>query len=150
MIKKYEELAKEFVYDFAKDGGAVSTISMKAVDPNGDLLPEGFVVTDIMLKTETTITSGGTPTITFGNTSDVDGYFVDVFALAATAGAMVRVGQVDGALMWDSTADAKKAYLVSSVANTQDLVMAIGTAALTAGKIRIIVKGYFPGTAQRA
>lgn len=150
MIKKYEELAKEFVYDFAKDGGAVSTISMKAVDPNGDLLPEGFIVTDAMLFVETAITSGGTPTITFGNTSDVDGYFADVFALVGAANAVVRIGQVDGALMWDTTADAKKGYRISSVANTQDLVMAIGTAALTAGKIRIIVKGYFPGTLARA
>ena len=150
MIKKYEELAKEFVYDFAKDGGAIGSISMKAVDPNGDLLPEGFVMTDAMLFVETAITSGGTPTITFVNTSDVDGYFADVFALVGAANAIVRVGQVDGALMWDSTADAKKGYRISSVANTQDMIMAIGTATLLTGKIRVIVKGYFPGTLQRA
>lgn len=150
MLKKKEPLEKEFVYDFAKDGGAIGNISLKAVDPNGDLLDEGFMVEDIMIKIETAVTSGGTPTITFGNTSDVDGYLADVFALVGSAGVIIRAGQVDGALIWDTTADAKKSFLVTSAANTQDLVMAIGTATLLTGKIRVIVKGMVAGTSARA
>jgi len=150
MFKKAEYINKEFVYDFAKDGGAVGTISMKAVDPNGDLFEEGLIIQDLMIMVETAVTSGGTPTITFGNSSDTDGFLADVFALVGAANAVVRIGQVDGALLWDTTADAAKGFRVSSAANTQDVVMVIGTAALTAGKIRIIVQGYKPGTLARA
>jgi len=145
-LKKHEMLVKEFVYDFAKDAGAVGALSLKAVDPNGDLLEEGLIVTDVMLVTETALTSAGTPTVTIGNTTDADGYMVDVWALANVVNSVVRVGQVDGALLWDSTADAKKGFRVSSAAADQNLLMTIGTAAITAGKMRVMVFGVKPGS----
>jgi hypothetical protein len=146
-LQKGVQLQKEFVWDFAVDGGAVSAIALNSSDPNGDLLDEGFVVEDVELYTETTLTSGGTPTITIGNTTDPDGYMADVYALATTAPAMVRAGQVAGALIWNTTEDAKLAYRVDGTAANQNLLMTIGTAALTAGKIRVIVKGFVPTSA---
>ncbi len=146
-LPKGVQLQKEFVWDFAVDGGAVGVIVLNSTDPNGDLLDEGFVVEDVELYTETTLASTGTPTITLGNTTDPDGYLADVFALSTTAPAMVRAGQVDGALIWDTSADAKKAYRVNGTAANQNLVMEIGTEALTAGKLRAIVKGFVPTSA---
>lgn len=147
MLRKGVQQQKEYLWDFAVDGGATGTIVLKSSDPNGNLLDEGFVVEDVEIKTETALTSGGTPTVTFGNSGDTDGYLADVWALAQAANSMVRAGQVDGALVFDTTADAKKAYRIDSTANNQNLVMAIGTAALTAGKIRVVVKGFVPTSA---
>jgi hypothetical protein len=147
MLKKIEKLVAEYVYDFSKDAGAIGTIVLKATDPNGALLDEGFIVQDVMIYVEKAVTSAGTPTITFGNSSDVDGYLVDTFALVGSANAVVRAGQVDGALIWNTTLDAKLGYRIGSAANTKDVVMAIGTAALTGGKIRVVVEGVFPSSA---
>lgn len=145
-LQKGVQLEKEYVYDFAVDGGAVGAISLNSTDPNGDLLDEGFIVEDVELKVDTTFTSGGSATVKIGNSADDDGYFVDSFA-SLVAGAVIRAGQLDGALIWDTTNDAKKGYLVTSSASTQNLLLSIGTAALTAGKMRVIVKGYVPTSA---
>lgn len=146
MFKKDEKIYKEFLYDFSKDGGAVGNITMKGVDPNGDSLDEGFIVQDLMVVNEEALTSTGTPTITFGPTVDSDGYMADCYAKVASLNAVCRAGEVDGDLVWDTTADAKKGCRIGSASNTQDLLMVVGTAPLTAGKLRVIVEGIKPGS----
>lgn len=144
-IAKGKKHTLEFMYDFAENGGAVSSISLVTADVNSiAALPEGFLVEGVEVITETTITSAGTPTITVGPTADVDGYLADIFGVAATAGAVVRSGEVAGALLWDDTNDHEISYRVTGTANTQDIVVAIGTAAVTAGKFRVLVHGYMP------
>ncbi len=135
-----EEFILKYDYDFSKDGGAVSSISLSA-DVNA--LGEGVIVKDIDIVCKTALASAGSPTVTLGNTGDTDGYFADFYALVGTAGNVVNVGEVAGALVWDDTNDHRIHYPIDSTANNQDLVLAVGTAALTAGKLEIYIRcGY--------
>lgn len=146
MYPKSQKLIKEFVYDFSVLGGATGNISLIAADPNGNLLPEGFIIEQVMVKTDTALTSGGTPTITVGNTGDADGYLVDIYAAASAVNSVVRSGEVAGALLWDDTNDHEINYRVNGTAANQDVIIAIGTAAVTAGKFRVIVEGQIPSS----
>lgn len=137
-LKLREEFEIKYVYDFAVSGGAVSTISL-VPQLSWIALDEGVIIKDLTLRVITAFTSGGTPTVTFGNSSDVDGFFVDAWAAGLqTANSILKPGVLDGALMWNSTVDAITGYRVGSAANTKDVVMAVGTAALTAGKCEIV------------
>jgi hypothetical protein len=140
-IKKNEYLKKEYLYDFAVDGGATGKITLKACDPNGNALPEGFCVSKAVAVVETAITPTG-GTVTFGPSASVAGYLGDIVSGFNAQNSIVRSGEVAGALLWDDTNDHEIDYRIGSAANTQDVTMSIGTSALTAGKIRFIVEGY--------
>jgi hypothetical protein len=146
MLKKGETIFREYVYDFAVDGGATGTKVLRAADGLSNALDEGLLVKDVVVLCETAVTSAGSATLTLGTGADTDGFMVDAMAKVAADNATVRAGELDGALIFDTTADAKKAYRVGSVANTQSVVAAIGTAALTAGKLRVILECYMPGS----
>lgn len=135
-LQNEKKLAR-FDYDFAVSGGAIGAINLV---PNISALTAGMVITDMYVCVESPITSAGTPTITVGNT-DVDGFMVDIFALAAVADKVVRAGQVAGDLLWDNTNDAPLAYRVSS-----DLLLklTVGVAALTGGKLQVYVEFLAP------
>lgn len=148
-LPKGMRVNKEFQWDFAKDGGAVSSIVLKSVDNSGDLLPEGFLIENFIVVTETALTSGGTPTVTFGNSGSTSGYMVDIWAAMQAANSVRTRGQLDGALIWDTTNDAAISYRIDSTANNQNIVMTVGTAALTAGKIKVVVHGYIPTARDR-
>lgn len=149
MFVKKKKVVREYMYDFAEQGGAVGAIALGKLDPNG-VLPEGFVVEKVTVVCETALASAGAATVTVGPSVDSDGYLADIFALMNASGAIVRSGEVAGALVWDDTNDHEISYRVGSAANTQDVVMQIGTAALTAGKLRVIVEGMFPSGSELA
>lgn len=146
MLKKSETMFREYVYDFDVDGGATGDLVMRAADGLAAALEEGVIVKDAIVLNEKAVTSGGSPTLKFGTVTDNDGFLVDVAAKVSTLNGVARAGEVDGALLFDTTADAKKAYRVSSTANDKKVVFNIGTAALTAGKLRLILELYNPGT----
>lgn len=133
---KNEEQTLFYEYDFARDGGAVSTISLTS---KINALKEGVIVRGVEVRVKTALDSAGSPTVTLGNTGDADGYLADFYSLAGTAGNVINEGEVAGALIWDDTNDHKIHYRVDSTANNQDLVLDIGTAALTAGKLEIML-----------
>lgn len=114
-----------FEYDFAVLGGAVSAINL------GNL-PDGFIVTGMHLHVDTTITSGGTPTIVIGEDGggDADGYFADFFGTPSANTALKGGGALvsDGVHRVDSAKDG--------------VTVTIGTAALTAGKFRVFASGF--------
>jgi hypothetical protein len=126
-----------FDYDFAHGGGAIGA---HVLDLNASALTAGMIITDMYVCVESPLTSLGTPTITLGNL-DVDGFMADIYALAAVDNAVVRAGQVAGALLWDDTNDAPLAYRVGS-----DLLlnMSVGVAALTGGKLQVYVEYFAP------
>lgn len=133
-----EEFIIKYDYDFAKDGGAISSIPLRA-DVNA--LGEGVIVKEVMLVVQTALTSGGTPTVTLGNTTDVDGYMADIWALAEAAdNAVINSGAVAGALIWDDANDHAIHYRIDGTAANQNLLLTVGTAALTAGKIEVYLK----------
>jgi hypothetical protein len=109
-----------FGYDFDEDGGAIGTFAL------GDL-PEDFVVESCDVAVETALTSGGTPVVEFGNDADQNGYIADIGAASA--------GLVEGA-----GALLTGKHLVLSSDDSVD--MEVGTAALTAGKLSVYVRGY--------
>jgi len=115
--KPYTEVLE---YDFANDGGAASTISLGKFE-HKTLVLRGKVFV------ETACTSGGSATVIVGaSTADVDAF------LDATSGAVANL--VDDLVAVESTSE----NLV--VAEDETLDLTIGTAALTAGKIKVILE----------
>lgn len=135
-IVKNQKSLLRFEYDFDKDGGAIGAIPLRA-DVTG--LKAGMLITDAYVVVESAITSGGTPTMILGNTTDDDGYFADFFASVSGSAAGLRAGEVAGALIWDDTNDHHILY-APAVADDLDLNITVGTAALTAGKLSVYLE----------
>jgi len=133
-----------YEYDFAREGGAVGQIVLLPAVEEGKSSPmeEDYIVTGWSLKVESAITSGGTPTITLGDGSDFDGYAADVFALVGSDNDVVNSGAVAGALIWDDTNDHAIHHRVGSTSANAQLTMDVGTATITAGKLKVYMMGY--------
>lgn len=131
-----EKMLMKFEYDFAVDGGAVAAIAMRQVA--GNSLLAGYKIVNAYVVVETAITSGGTPTVVIGNTADADGYFADTLALMVANGGFMA-GEVAGALIWDDANDHNVMYSLVA-ANTLDVNVTVGTAALTAGKFALYLE----------
>lgn len=138
---------QEYVYDFATDGGAISTISLSG-KAGAKLLPVGAIVKSVNARVLTACTSGGSATVAWGNTADPDGYSGVAIAVASLTANAVFNGAEDAtnpsALLFNNTNDEMKPYAVTSTANTQDFSVTIATAALTAGKISFTVEFLLP------
>jgi hypothetical protein len=119
-VLRNEKQLIRFEYDFAVDGGDVGAIALRA-----DITPlkAGMIVTDIIVHAEAALAGDATPTVTFGDGTDVDAF------LANSYGALDALNDVtrnsDLALLMDE----------DSV-----LTMSIGAEALTAGKLEIYVE----------
>lgn len=135
---------EEYLYDFSVDGGAVAelVLSDKA---NYAAMPEGSIIKDVVVWVEEACTSGGSATVEFGNSTDTDGYHASIAVADLTANAVFKAGDAAGVLLWDDTNDHMAAYRVNGTAANQAVSMSIGTAALTAGKIRVMVEYMLPG-----
>lgn len=134
---------REYVWDFAVDGGAQAFIDLSA-KANYDTLPAGAIVKDVTLKVVTACTSGGSATLAVGNSADQDGYLGNIAVASLTQGACFTAAQQTGALLWDNTNDANLAYGVTSTANTQNVGVLIATANMTAGKVIVMVEYLVP------
>ena len=108
----YKQL--NFIYSFANDGGAVSTIGM------GVFLPAGAIVQLGVANVFTALTSGGAATIAVGWTGDT-GALIAATAVASWSDNAVIEGV-------DLTVAMVKVTAV------QELAVTIATAALTAGE----------------
>ncbi len=134
---------QEYVYDFSVDGGAASTIVLS--DKSGvDPLPVGAIVKQVTAKVLTAFTSGGSATLAWGHGGDPDGYSGTAIAVASlTANSLFNGWDNAAALLWDDTND--HAIPVAVVdASTGAVSVTIATAAMTAGKMVILVEYYFP------
>lgn len=113
-------------YDFDVDGGATSTITLRAApgDNQGNTLPAGAVITGGYIDVLTAVASAtGTVALTAESAADV---------LAATGQAGLTLGRKD--IIPDASGStAVKTTVVRSV------TMTIATAALTAGKFRLVL-----------
>ena len=112
-------------YDFAVDGGAVGTIVLRGVDAIGNNIPNGAVVTAGFIDVLTGVASAtGTVALQVESAGDL---LVAVSPTAAlTTGRKSIVPAATGATAVKTTA-------------SRNLTMVIGTAALTAGKFRLVV-----------
>lgn len=127
----------EFVVDLANLGSASALLE----DTHNFLLPSGLTISEVEIVTETAGTSGGSATLNLGlirqdqsTTYDADG-LVAALALtsydAAGETTVLRVGSTGAG-----------ALIGTTLANTGYLVADYDTAAFTAGRIRVRVKGY--------
>jgi hypothetical protein len=111
-------------YEFAVDGGAVSTITLRG--DNG--IPAGSYILGGFIEVDTAVTSGGAATVAVSVESAGD-----LLAAAAVAGAP-----------W-STTGRKSVIPVFTGATTikttvtRSVTIAVATAALTAGKFRVVL-----------
>lgn len=108
----------EIEYDFAKDGGATGALDVLKVK-------DASVVRAAYFKVDTACTSGGSATLGLGISGDAAGL------VAATAVASLTTGAViDGASIGTGYKLAADAVIQAT----------IGTAALTAGKVSIVIE----------
>lgn len=128
---KNHEITLTGTYDFAVNSGAIGVYQLVTV-------PAGFRVLDIWYAIDTALTSGGTPAVTIGDGTDDDGYFANFQASMGVTGFKGGDDDEKGALAWDDTNDAAQ-HKLYAVEDTVDFKVA--TAALTAGKLRVFVKG---------
>lgn len=119
VLGKFAKQVATVLYNFSNDGGAVGTVSF------GAQLPANAVVTAIYSDEQTNITSGGSATLQLkaGSTN-----LSDAIAIASFA------GNKSHALASSATA--------IKVTSASELKLAIATAALTAGKVRLAVEFY--------
>lgn len=137
---------KEYIWDFAEDGGATGNIELRPADGINAELEDGVLVLDAVVVNEGALT--GAAAVTFGTETDPDGFMVDCIAKVGALHAACRVGEVDGALLFDTTADAKKAHYVNSAVEADTkVVMRVTSAPLTAGRLRLILDLYKPSSA---
>lgn len=129
-----ESHREEYVYDFAVDGGAVGAIDLSA-KANSHVVPSGALVKAVYARVVTAFTSGGAATVSWGPTADADGYSGAAKAMAAMTANAAFSGEHDGGALLATPG----VYPVVA-ASSQDLKLTIGTAALTAGKLVVVVE----------
>lgn len=121
---------KTFVgeYDFAVDGGAVSTITLRTSTSMPNVLPIGTVVVSGYIEVDTPVTSGGAATVAVNGEAAGD-------LLAATL--------VSGA-PWSTTG--RKSIIPAATGATaikttaaRSITVTVAVAALTAGKFRVVL-----------
>lgn len=133
---------QKYVYDFAVDGGAQGAIDLSAKD-GASPLPDNAIVESVVAFVETAV-EGTSSTLSWGNTTDPDGYSGTAIAEATLVADYVANGYDNAAaLLWDDTNDHMIHFLAND-ANDKDFSVTIGTADLTAGKVHFFVKYYLP------
>ena len=130
----------KYVYDFDVDGGAIGAISLSS-KANAQSLPDNAIIESVVAFVETAVV-GTTSTLSWGNTTDPDGYSGAAIAEATLVADFLANGWDNGAaLLWDDTNDHIIHFLANS-ANDRDFSVTVATGALTAGKVHFFVKYY--------
>lgn len=140
-----KDFHQEYVYDVAKDGGATGNYDLSAKS-SYPALPAGLVVTDVYAWVESSFVGSGA-SAEWGTLTDTDGFSGAAIAAGTLAQNVVYNGQGSGTiqLIWDNTNDCQIAYRVGATANDQKPAVRVTGAELTAGKLRLIIKGFIPG-----
>jgi hypothetical protein len=135
-IKTYKKvgptftMAKEIVaaeWDFSQDGGAVG--SLDVFEAGSDI-----VITHFHSSVQTACTSGGSATLKVGTSGDDDAFMTTTQGAVAslTAGAVVLPLAIEGT--------PNTLSVPVKLASGSKVVMAIGTAAMTAGKVKFVIE----------
>lgn len=114
------------IYNFATQGGAVSTITLKTEDGVNAVIPAGALVHRVYVKTLTACTSGGSATISLDLVTTADMMAATAYSSFVTSGNAMQDGKVDGT-----------AGKIVSPSTDKAITMSIATAALTAGKFEV-------------
>lgn len=115
------------IYDFAVQGGAVSTVYLLDEKGNPAILPDNAIVQRVLVEVITAVTSSATATVALGAESTTD-----LFPATSKA-SLTLAAFLDGTPV-DTAATADKLSADRRVSAT------IATTALTAGKIRAYIR----------
>jgi hypothetical protein len=128
MERTIEPKAARFFYDFAVDGGAISTINLRG----DDSIPAGAIIIDGYIDVITPLASGGAATIAL-TSQEAAGDVVAATAVATwTAG---RKNVLPASASGSVTASTKIKTTAARVAQ-----IVIAAAALTAGKFELVLE----------
>jgi len=120
-----------YEYDFAVDGGAISTITLQPSAINK--IAAGLNIVKAVLNIKTVVASA-TGAAVIGDDDDDDGYFVDI--VAATAGPKSSASALGGAYLRLSASDIESKIIKRVLAN-KPVTLKITTGAVTAGKFKL-------------
>jgi hypothetical protein len=121
------EKTAKFFYDFAVDGGAISTINLRGEDT----IPPNSVITSGYIDVLTQLTSGGAATIALQAEAAGD-------IVAATAVATWTAGRKNTLIAPASGSVTAATIVKTTVARNPAVVIA--AAALTAGKFELVLR----------
>jgi hypothetical protein len=141
MFKNDGLIVKEYVYDRAKHGGT-HNVDIEISDAN-DRLPLGAIVLDCVIKVEEAVV-GSSSTLGIGNGTTNVGYIPATAEATLVNNYLGSASKNKSTLLWDDSNDNLLPYLVAD-ADKQKVVARIGTAALTAGKVRVFMFLLNPG-----
>ena len=136
-VIKNKSHVQEYIYDFDVDGGTTGAIDLSA-KAGYSPLPDNAIIKDVTMLVETAV-AGTSSTVAVGNTTDPDGYMAAIAEATLVADYVTAAGVQAGALLWDDTNDHMIPFLCNS-ANDRVFSITIGTADLTAGKVRFMVE----------
>lgn len=109
-------------YDFAVDGGTVGDIALR-----GQKIPQGAIITDVLIDVETVLTSGGAATV----------------AVKAESAADLNAADAISGAPWSTTGAKRGDFTATSapIKTTAErtITATVGAFALTAGKFSVIV-----------
>ncbi len=135
--------SQEYVWDFDVDGGATGEIVLSS-KAGFAAMPTGAIVKDVQIWVEDAATSGGSATLTVGDSNDPNGYLEAIAVAALTTNITHRAGSYAGANIWDDTNDHMLSYVIGTNSGDSAISVTIAVAAMTAGKIRVILDYYMP------
>lgn len=115
----------EAEYDFARDGGAVSTITLRGVGANGGEIPAGSIITGGYIDVTTAVLPITTTTVALNSEAAGD-------LRAAAVASDLTIGRKD--IIPDSTGSTA----IKTTAR-RSLAMTIAAGAVTAGRFRLVV-----------
>lgn len=134
---------QKYTWDFAVDGGAVSTIELSNNANKADL-PVGAIVKNVTAVIKTALASpAGASTISWGNGDAVDNYSGTVATTAMALNTVINGYDYAASALWDDSND-HPIYVYVDDATTGSFNITIGTAAMTAGKIDFLVEYLLP------
>lgn len=117
-------------YDFAVDGGAVSTITLRSANSSDNVIPAGSVILGGYVEVDTIVTTASGNTGTVGVNSEAAG---DIVAAAVTSGAPWSTLGRKSVIPVFTGASSVKTTVARSIAIT------VAVAAITAGKFRVVL-----------
>jgi hypothetical protein len=119
-VLRNEKQLVRYEYDFAKDGGEIGAIDLRA-DIVG--LKEGMIVTDIIVRAIEGLDGDATPTVQFGDGTTANAFLANSFAALDTAGKVTRA-----------------AALAVRLGANPKLTMTVGAEDLDAGKLEVYLE----------
>ncbi len=130
-----------YLYDFSASGGASGTRTLTAL---GGSLPVSGVVTGLNIQVVEPITSNGSATLAFGNSSSSTGYLTATAKATLVNNYTKNQSQLASGLLWDHNNKFITPYLMDA-STKNNVTMTIGVADLIGGKVYLLFDYYVPG-----